>query len=112
MITDRDSNASCGTHTGQVCEDRWRRPAEPSTSCSAHLFGVVVHHAGRVVHSQADLVLSLAGLRPPHPDLVLAELTRDVGNDLSHVETLSGAVVPSVGGGAQTHGELTGRRSA
>lgn len=62
----------------------------------SHLFGVVVHHAGGVIHSQTDLVLSLAGLGPPQPDLVLTELTGDVGDHLPHVETLPCAVVPSV----------------
>jgi len=59
---------------------------------------VVVHHAGRVVHSQADLVLPLAGLGPPQPDLVLAELAGDVRDDLPHVQTLPRAVITSVGG--------------
>lgn len=62
----------------------------------SHLFGVVVHHAGGVIHSQTDLVLPLAGLGPPQPDLVFPELTGDVGDHLPHVETLPCAVVPSV----------------
>ena len=62
----------------------------------SHLFGVVVHHAGGVVHGQADLVLPLAGLRPPQPDLVFPELTGDVGDHLPHVQTLPCAVVPPV----------------
>lgn len=60
-----------------------------------HLFGVIVHHAGRVVHSQADLIVSLAGLRPPQPDLVFPELAGDVGDDLAHVQPLSRAVISS-----------------
>lgn len=68
----------------------WRR------SAGSHLFGVVVHHAGRVVHSQADLVLPLAGFGPPQPDLVLAELAGDVRDDLPHVQTLACAVVSPV----------------
>ena len=55
---------------------------------------MVVQHAGRVVDGQHDLVLSLAGLGPAQPDLVLAELTGDVGNHLPHVQPLAGPVVP------------------
>lgn len=62
----------------------------------SNLFRVVVHHAGGVIHSQTDLVLSFAGLGPPQPDLVFAELTGDVGDHLPHVQTLPCAVVPSV----------------
>ncbi len=62
-----------------------------------YLFGVIVHHAGGVVNSQTDLVLSLAGLGPPQPDLVFAELTGDVGDHLPHVQTLPCAVIASVG---------------
>lgn len=57
---------------------------------------MVVHHAGRVVHRQADLVVPLAGLGPAQPDLVLAELAGDVRDDLPHVETLASAVVAPV----------------
>lgn len=60
------------------------------------LFGVVVHHAGGVVHGQTDLVLPLAGLGPPQPDLVFPELTGDVGDHLPHVQTLPCAVITSV----------------
>lgn len=70
---------------------------------AADLFGVVVHHAGGVVHSQADLVLSFAGLGPPQPDLVFTELTGDVGDHLPHVQTLPGAEVPSAGHHTHTH---------
>lgn len=56
---------------------------------------MVVHHTGRVVHRQADLILPLAGLRPPQPDLVLAELAGDVGDDFAHVEPLPGAEISS-----------------
>ena len=57
---------------------------------------MVVHHAGRVIHSQADLVLPLARLGPPQPDLVFAELASDVGDDLTHVQTLACAEVSPV----------------
>lgn len=57
---------------------------------------MVVHHAGGVVHRQADLVVPLAGFGSPQPDLVFAELTGNVGDDLPHVETLPCAVVASV----------------
>ena len=67
-----------------------------SARLAAYLFGVVVHHAGEVVDGQADLVLPLAGLGSPEPDLVLAELTGDVRDDLPHVQTLTGPVVPPV----------------
>lgn len=60
-----------------------------------HLFGVVVHHAGWIVHSQADLIVPLAGLRPPQPDLVFAELAGDVGNDFPHVQPFPRAVISS-----------------
>lgn len=56
---------------------------------------MVVHHAGGIIHSQADLIISLAGLRPPQPDLVFAELAGDVGNDFAHVQSLSCAVISS-----------------
>lgn len=56
---------------------------------------MVVHHTGGVVHSQTDLVLPFAGLGPPQPDLVFAELTGDVRDHLSHVQTLPGAVITS-----------------
>lgn len=61
----------------------------------SHLFGVIVHHTGGVVHCQTDLVLSLAGLGPPQPDLVFAELTGNVRDDFPHVQTLPCAVVTS-----------------
>lgn len=57
---------------------------------------MVVHHAGGVVHGQTDLILSLAGLGSPQPDLVFTELTGDVGDHLPHVQTLSRAEVSSV----------------
>lgn len=82
-------------------------------ACSGHmtglsnLFGVVVHHAGGVVHSQTDLVFPFAGLGPPQPDLVFTELTGDVGDHLPHVQTLPSAVVPSVEHGNITHTHLT-----
>lgn len=63
---------------------------------SLYLFGVIVHHAGRVVHGQADVVLSLAGLGPPQPDFVFAKLAGYVRDHLPHVETLPCAVVASV----------------
>jgi hypothetical protein len=49
-------------------------------------------------HSNADvsgphLVLALVGLGPAQPDLVLAELAGDVGDDLLHVDALARAVV-------------------
>lgn len=62
----------------------------------SYLFGVVVHHAGGVIHCQTNLVLSLAGLGPPQPDLVFTELTGDVGDHLPHVQTLPCAVITSV----------------
>lgn len=64
---------------------------------------MVVHHAGRVVHCQADLVVPLAGFGPAQPDLVLAELAGNVGDDLPHVKTLAGAVVAPVSVRANTH---------
>lgn len=67
-----------------------------SLQVDSHLFGVVVHHTGGVVHSQADLVLSLAGLGPPQPDLIFAELAGDVRDNLPHVETFPCAVITSV----------------
>lgn len=57
---------------------------------------MVVHHAGGVVHGQTDLVLSLAGLGPPQPDFVFTELTGDVRDHLSHVQTFPCAEVSSV----------------
>lgn len=62
----------------------------------SNLFGVIVHHAGGVINSQADLVVSLAGFGPPQPDLIFTELTGDVGYHLSHVQSLPCAVVASV----------------
>lgn len=57
---------------------------------------MIVHHAGRVIDSQTDLIVPLTGLGPPQPDLILTELTGDVGYHLSHVEPFSCAVVASV----------------
>ena len=50
-----------------------------------HLFGVVVGHTGGIIHGQHNLVLPLARLGPPEPDLVLSELAGDVRDDLPHV---------------------------
>lgn len=62
----------------------------------SNLFGVVVHHAGRIIHSQADVVLSFAGFGPPQPDLVLAKLTGDVGDHFPHVQAFPCTVIASV----------------
>lgn len=73
----------------------------------SYLFGVVVHHAGGVIHRQTNLVLSLAGLGPPQPDLVFTELTGDVGDHLPHVQTFPCAVITSVEQWNITHTHLT-----
>lgn len=57
---------------------------------------MIVHHAGRVINSQTDLIVSLTGLGPPQPDLIFTELTGNVGYYLSHVESFPCAIVASV----------------
>ncbi len=57
---------------------------------------MVVHHTGGVIHSQADLVVSLTGFCSSQPDLILAELTGDVRNDLAHVQPFACAEVSPV----------------
>ena len=107
IITARDSKASCTTHKhssnlfGHI-QPYFLFNAIIRISMSGYitglsdLFGVVVHHAGGVIHGQTDLVLPLAGLGPPQPDLVFPELTGDVGDHLSHVQTFPCAVITSV----------------
>ena len=46
-----------------------------------------------LVDAHEDLVLPLAGLGAPQPDLILAEPRRDVGDHAPHVQPLSAAVV-------------------
>lgn len=74
-------------------------PGGPSSRhCAATpcLLGVVVHHAGRVVDRQTDLVLPFTGLGSSKPNLVFAKLAGNVGNDLPHVQSLPSSIVPSV----------------
>lgn len=56
---------------------------------------MIGHHAGRVIDSQTDLIVSLTGFGPPQPDLIFTELTCNVGDHLSHVQPFPCAVVPS-----------------
>lgn len=65
------------------------------TAGSSNLFRVIVHHAGRVIDSQADLIVSLTGFGPPQPDLIFTELTCNVGYHLPHVQAFPCAVIPS-----------------
>eukprot|EP00976_Prorocentrum_cordatum_P070647 1180006-Prorocentrum_minimum.AAC.4 len=58
-----------------------------------------LRHRPRVVDRQHHLVLAGAGLGAAQPDLVLAEVGGDVGDDLLHVQPLASAVVPLQLGG-------------
>ena len=62
-----------------------------------YLFGVVIHHAGGVIHSQTDLILPLAGFGPSQPDFIFAELAGNVRDDLAHVQSLPRAEISPIG---------------
>lgn len=74
------------------------RSGGPNRHCTAtpYLFGVVVHHAGRVIDSQTDLILPFARLGSSKPNLVFPKLAGNVWNDLPHVQSLPSSIVPSI----------------
>lgn len=61
-----------------------------------YLFGMVVHHARRVIDGQTNLILAFTGLGPSKPNLVFPKLTSNVWNDLPHVQPLPSAIVSSM----------------
>lgn len=69
---------------------------QTATPSLPYLFGVVVYHARRVINSQTNLILAFTGLGPSEPNLIFSKLTRNVRNDLPHVQSLPRSVVSSI----------------